>query len=289
RPVPLGGDELELRLRVDEPANEPRARDAIDVDPLPGYPRSAAGRLGGMSWCRDLSVRRAQPRLELCDLFLGRTAARGPEEVDRYDLCEAPFQPVDVGCDLPPTVSPPAPPVARHRLPQALRIRHDLAVIRVPSGAKQSLDLGVGEAIHEVGLADGGLPAASHDLPHVPLEVFDRLVRPGEHVDRVLDRDRAETLQPAPHLDPEVVGLGRDLVDEQDPAVRGSLRHVGLTSQTNLLTITSVSCENFPSKASLNRGQGLDRRDHMNTMTWRVPVLALAAVCWGTTLAAQEE
>ena len=27
----------------------------------------------------------------------------------------------------------------------------------------------------------------------------------------------------------------------------------------------------------------------MNTMTWRVPVLALAAVCWGATLAAQEE
>ncbi len=27
----------------------------------------------------------------------------------------------------------------------------------------------------------------------------------------------------------------------------------------------------------------------MNTMTWHVPVLALAALCWGTTLAAQEE
>ena len=27
----------------------------------------------------------------------------------------------------------------------------------------------------------------------------------------------------------------------------------------------------------------------MNTVTWRVPVLALAAVCWGTTLAAQEQ
>src|SRR5437762_13638993 len=26
RPVPLGGDELQMRLRVDEPANEPRAR-----------------------------------------------------------------------------------------------------------------------------------------------------------------------------------------------------------------------------------------------------------------------
>src|SRR2546428_11406129 len=28
----------------------------------------------------------------------------------------------------------------------------------------------------------------------------------------------------------------------------------GAASQTNLLTITSVSCENFPSKASLDRG-----------------------------------
>src|SRR5438552_9860814 len=27
----------------------------------------------------------------------------------------------------------------------------------------------------------------------------------------------------------------------------------------------------------------------MKTMTWSVPVLALAAACWGTTLAAQEE
>src|SRR5207244_195753 len=253
RPVPLGGDELELGRRVDEPANEPRARDAIDVDPLPGYPRAAAGRLGGMSGCRDLSGRRAQPRLEPRDFLLGRPTARGPEEVDGDDVGEVPFQPVDVDRDLPPTARLPAPAVARHRLPQALRVRHDLAVIRVSSGAKQSLDLGVGEAIHEVGLADGGLPAARHDLPALPLEVFDRLVRPGEHVDRVLDRDRAETLQPAPYLHPEVVGLGRDLMDEQDPTVRSGLRHEDVTSQTNLLTITSVSCENFPSKTSLDR------------------------------------
>src|SRR5439155_20090557 len=154
RPVPLGGDELELRLRVDEPANEPRARDAIDVDPLPGYPRGAAGRLGGMSWCRDLSLPRAQPRLEPRDLFLGRPAARGPEEVDGDEAREAPFQPVDVGCDLALTVSPPASATTRHRLSQTLRVRHDVAVVHVPSGAKQTLDLGVGEAIHEVGLAD---------------------------------------------------------------------------------------------------------------------------------------
>ena len=47
RPVPLGDDELELRLRVDEPGNEPRARNAIDVDPLPGHPGRSVRRRGG--------------------------------------------------------------------------------------------------------------------------------------------------------------------------------------------------------------------------------------------------
>src|SRR5207247_9336913 len=54
RPVPLGGDELELRLRVDEPANEPRARDAIDVDALPGHPGGAAWSPGQRGWCREI-------------------------------------------------------------------------------------------------------------------------------------------------------------------------------------------------------------------------------------------
>src|SRR5438132_8780293 len=102
RPVPLGGDELELRLGVDEPANEPRARDAIDVDPLPGYPGGAAGRLSGTSWRRDLSAWRAQPRLEPRDLFLGRPAARGPEEVDGNEPREAPFQPAQLSLHWPP-------------------------------------------------------------------------------------------------------------------------------------------------------------------------------------------
>jgi len=47
RPVPLGDDELDLRLRVDEPGNQPRARNAIDVDPLPGHPGSSVRRRGG--------------------------------------------------------------------------------------------------------------------------------------------------------------------------------------------------------------------------------------------------
>src|SRR5438034_6110664 len=72
------------------------------------------------------------------------------------------------------------------------------------------------------------------NLRSFPTRRSSDLVRPGEHVDRVLDRDRAETLQPAPHLDPEVVGLGRDLVDEQDPAVRSGLRHRRLLPNESL-------------------------------------------------------
>src|SRR6266566_10115272 len=256
--------------RAFESMNRPMS-DAIDVDALPGYPSGAAGRLGGMGWCRNLSARRAEPRLEPRQLFVGRPAARGPEEVDGDEAREPPFQPVDVGRNLPSTVSPRPPPAARHLFEEALRVRHDLAVLRVPRGAKQTLDLGVGEAIHEVGLAHRGLPPAGHDLLALPLEVFDRLVRPGEHVHRVLDRDRAETLQPAPHLDPEVVGCERDLMDEQDPAVRRGLRHVDLTSQTNLLTITSVSCENFPSKTALDR-------DHLTGGDMGQRISALAAL-----------
>src|SRR5205807_867265 len=271
RPVPLGGDELEPCLRVDEPANEPRARDAIDVDALSGYPSGAAGRLGGMGWCRNLSARRAEPCLEPRQLFVGRPAARGPEEVDGDEAREAPFQPAQLSLDWPPAVCRPAPPATRQCLEEALRVRHDLAVVRVPRGAKQTLDLGVGEAIHEVGLAHRGLPPAGHDLLALPLEVFDRLVGTGEDVHRVLDRDRAETLQPAPHLDPEVVGFGRDLVDEQDPAVCSGLRHVGVASQTNPLTITSVSCENFPSKTSLDR-------DHVTGGDMGQRISALAAI-----------
>src|SRR5256886_14774085 len=63
RPVSLGGDELEPRLRVDEPANKPRARDAVDIDPFPGYPRGTARRPGGMSWRWGLRLPSAQPRL----------------------------------------------------------------------------------------------------------------------------------------------------------------------------------------------------------------------------------
>src|SRR5207249_11191404 len=79
-----------------------------------------------------LRLPRAQPRLEPRDFFLGRPAARSPEEVDGDEAREAAFQPAEIGRDLAAAVG---------CLTQALRVRHDLAVVSVPSRAKQTRDL----------------------------------------------------------------------------------------------------------------------------------------------------
>ena len=44
RGVPLGRHELEPRLRVDEPPDQPRAGDPVYLDARSGYPRGAADR-----------------------------------------------------------------------------------------------------------------------------------------------------------------------------------------------------------------------------------------------------
>src|SRR5436309_7034955 len=62
-------------------------------------------------------------------------------------------------------------------------------------------------------------------------------------------------------------------MDEEYPAVRGRLGHVGVASQTNLLTITSVSCENFPSKAS--RDQDYLTEGDMGQRIWALAALLL--------------
>src|SRR5262249_10697097 len=76
----------------------------------------------------------------------------------------------------------------------------------------------VAEPIDEVGLADHPFAAALLDLAQQPLEVLERLLARRQHIDRVLDRDRAETLQPPPDLDPQIGGLRRQLGNQEKPA-----------------------------------------------------------------------
>src|SRR5439155_4527214 len=80
-----------------------------------------------------------------------------------------------------------------------------------------AFDLWVGEAIDEYRPAHRGFTAASGDLLAQPLKVLDGLSAEGQGIDRVLDGDRADPLEPTPDLDAEVVWFGRKLVDEEEP------------------------------------------------------------------------
>ena len=107
--------------------------------------------------------------------------------------------------------------LARQLAGELARLPGDLQVVRVASGAEHLPDLLVGESLHESRLDQRGVAATLHDVSQDPVQVLVRLFVRGEGVDGVLDADRAEALEPPPDLDPEVVRLGRNLVDEEQP------------------------------------------------------------------------
>src|SRR2546426_7135408 len=111
--------------------------------------------------------------------------------------------------------------------------------------AEQRRDVAVPQAVHEVPPAHRPLAPAVHDFLEQPAEVLDRLIVVGEDPHGVLDGHGADALQPAPHLHPEVVGLRRDVVKQQQPTSTRGIAHRGATR----LTITSVS-------SNIRRGGG---------------------------------
>jgi hypothetical protein len=88
-----------------------------------------------------------------------------------------------------------------------------------PDGAEEPLDLGVAEAIDEGGPTDRRLAAPLDDLTEDPLEVLHALLGLGEDVHGVLDRHGADARQAPPDLHPEIVGLGRNLMNEEQPGL----------------------------------------------------------------------
>ena len=118
--------------------------------------------------------------------------------------------------------------IVAERRGEGAELLGELLVILVARSVEQGPDLLVGEALDEPGLADDRLAAALHDLAQEPLEVLLRLGRRGQRVDGVLDRDRADALEPPPDLDPQVGGLGRQLMDQQQPARGGRGGAVGI-------------------------------------------------------------
>ena len=91
---------------------------------------------------------------------------------------------------------------------------------RCARASNSRAQLAVGQAFDQLRLADQRLAAAFDDLLGEPGEVLARLGVAGQRVDRVLHRHRAQRLQPPPHLDPRIGGLGRQLMNQQQPLGR---------------------------------------------------------------------
>ena len=107
----------------------------------------------------------------------------------------------------------------------AQRLRHGtcvlghVVVVGVARLVEERPDLLIRKAVDQACLTDDRFTAAFDDLSQQPLEILLRLLVHRQRMHRVLDRDRAEVLQPPPDLDAEICRLRRKLMDEQEPAV----------------------------------------------------------------------
>ena len=105
----------------------------------------------------------------------------------------------------------------RQALLELPRFSCNARVVRVSRRSEQRLDLRVIEPIDEHCLEQRRFAPRGHELTQHPLEVLPRTARPGQDIDGVLQRHGANASEAAPHLDPEVTGLWRELMDQHQP------------------------------------------------------------------------
>ena len=161
----------------------------------------------------DHSVLR-EPSFELGDQPLGRHAAARFEEVDRRDLSEPLAQPDDLRVRLGVQL------LRRGRVEPCRKgacLLGDGAVVFIARRIEESPRLRIRKALDELRLADHRLAAALDDFLEQPPEILLRLGVRRQRVDRAFHRDRADVLQSPPDLHSEIGGLGRQLVNEEQP------------------------------------------------------------------------
>ena len=186
-------------------------------------PRTSPRRHG---WRRLRVGGRPQARFDGGQQPFDRLAAGRPEEVDGRDFAE-PLAKPQQGRRRLPLVAARALAAPDRRL-KAARLLGQRGVVGIARGGENASTAGVRQTLDEARFTDGRVPAPGHDLPPHPLEVLEGLVAPRQHVDGVLHRDRSKALEAPADLHPEVAGLGRDLVDEEEPPGIWGLRHIGL-------------------------------------------------------------
>ena len=155
-----------------------------------------------------------QPRLQFFERSFSGFAADSTKEVDLGDLGEALTQP----CGLRATfIDRFLLQLGTQRLGHSAGVPGDLLVVGIAGLIEQLADLIIRKPVDEAGLAQERLTATFDDLAQQPFEILLGPFAHGERMHGILDRDRADPLQPAPDLDPEIGGLRRQLVDQQQP------------------------------------------------------------------------
>ncbi len=81
-----------------------------------------------------------------------------------------------------------------------------------------STHLPIVPAVHERGGEQGCLTSLIRDHPPEPLEVLHALLGMRQDVHGILERHRSNALETTPHLDPEIIGLGGKVMNEEQPA-----------------------------------------------------------------------
>src|SRR5437667_511075 len=189
RLVALGRHELDAGVGVDKPANQPGARDAVDVNALSSHPDTTLKVFKpAVAGLRPLACgRRAKPHLKAAHAPLRCFAAWSSKEVDTTDLCEATPKPSNFGFDLRPTVfGECSPGKLGFKLPGRFG---DLSVVGISRGVEGSLDFLVAQAFDEPRLAERRFASLLDNLPKHPLEVLSGVLGVWKGVDGVLDCD----------------------------------------------------------------------------------------------------
>src|SRR3954452_4810411 len=223
RHIAFGRHELEVGLRVDKAADQPRGGDPVDVNARTGDPRAPVkigqSHRSPLLLLRDLRLCDsffAQPLLQAREQAIDCIAPVRPEKVDRDHVILAGLEALKLRLALDALLSEGKRIEREGKRP---RLFGEFFVVRVARAPEQFFDLLVRETSDELGLADQPLPALVLNFLQEPLEILLGLLARRQRVDRVLDRHGADALQAAPDLHPGVGRLGGQLIAQQQPGL----------------------------------------------------------------------
>src|SRR4051812_13489222 len=174
-PVLARAHELELRVGIDEAADEPGASHPVDVDAGPRDPRPSARPLRDFCLLLGLRLGSSKTLRELLQQALDGFTGAAVEEVDCGDIPDPLLQADQRRLELSPLLVRHVT-LLRQEARELPRLAGDLLVIGVARRSEHLLHRLVAQPFDESGLDEGSIASALHDLAKHPVQVLVRLL-----------------------------------------------------------------------------------------------------------------